>query len=332
MGLISQPVTASEDLGNLALANISYDLGTLFVTSTFNQIDMTGFTANINTGNLNAVGLVSAAGNISGANASVTGNVQAGNLRTAGLITATGNITGGNLMIAVDAYIGNATGIPTATLHLAPGAAAAAGAPLKFTAGTNLTTAEAGAMEYNGNALYFSTAAGNRGVIPTPYFYRTGANRTLSNVTTGQSWLGVGVALQANTTYQFQGEFYITTTDVTSHVEQIGFGGTATLANIFYSVVRANSVLGLPNATTSSATQYFIANTLANTTAAIAVAANSVYTLSGTVSTTAAGTFIPQWAANAATTGNTATVVSGAYFSISPVASGNGNISIGTWA
>ena len=67
MGLISQPVTASEDLGNVVvLADTSYDLGTLFTTTTLNQLDMTGFTSNVNTGNLNAVGLVSAAGNITG--------------------------------------------------------------------------------------------------------------------------------------------------------------------------------------------------------------------------------------------------------------------------
>ena len=67
MGLIANPVTTSEDLGNVTtVADTSYDLGTLFTTTTLNQLDMTGFTANVNTGNLNAVGLVSAAGNITG--------------------------------------------------------------------------------------------------------------------------------------------------------------------------------------------------------------------------------------------------------------------------
>jgi len=43
-----------------------------------------------------------------------------------------------------------------ATLNLVAGTAAANTAPLKFTSGTNLTTAEAGAMEYNGTSLFFS--------------------------------------------------------------------------------------------------------------------------------------------------------------------------------
>jgi hypothetical protein len=45
---------------------------------------------------------------------------------------------------------------PTAVLHLKTGTATASTAPLKFTSGTNLTTAEAGAMEFNGTNLFFS--------------------------------------------------------------------------------------------------------------------------------------------------------------------------------
>lgn len=46
----------------------------------------------------------------------------------------------------------------TAVLHLKGGTATANTAPLKFTSGTNLTTAEAGAMEYNGTNLFFTRA------------------------------------------------------------------------------------------------------------------------------------------------------------------------------
>ncbi|HVT84801.1 MAG TPA: hypothetical protein VHD35_06345 [Chitinophagaceae bacterium] len=43
---------------------------------------------------------------------------------------------------------------PTALLHLAAGTSTAGTAPLKFTAGTNLTTPEDGAIEYNGTHFY----------------------------------------------------------------------------------------------------------------------------------------------------------------------------------
>ncbi len=52
---------------------------------------------------------------------------------------------------------------PTAVLHLKAGTATASTAPLKFTSGTNLTTTEAGAVEYDGSHLYFTAAnAGTR--------------------------------------------------------------------------------------------------------------------------------------------------------------------------
>jgi len=50
----------------------------------------------------------------------------------------------------------------TAKLHIAAGTATAATAPLKFTSGTNMTTAEAGAMEYNGTNLFFTRAGTTR--------------------------------------------------------------------------------------------------------------------------------------------------------------------------
>lgn len=53
--------------------------------------------------------------------------------------------------------------VPTAILHIAAGTATASTAPLKLTAGTNLATTEAGAIEYDGTHLYFTVAnAGTR--------------------------------------------------------------------------------------------------------------------------------------------------------------------------
>lgn len=48
------------------------------------------------------------------------------------------------------------TGNPTARLHLPAGTASAETAPLKFVAGVNLTTPEAGAMEFDGTDLYIT--------------------------------------------------------------------------------------------------------------------------------------------------------------------------------
>lgn len=60
--------------------------------------------------------------------------------------------------------VGIGTTNPTAVLHLKAGTATASTAPFKFTSGTNLTTAEAGAVEYDGKTLYFSPLTTRRAV------------------------------------------------------------------------------------------------------------------------------------------------------------------------
>lgn len=51
---------------------------------------------------------------------------------------------------------------PTAKLHLPAGEAAASSAPLKFASGTKLTTAEAGAVEYDGTKFYATPSDATR--------------------------------------------------------------------------------------------------------------------------------------------------------------------------
>ena len=60
------------------------------------------------------------------------------------------------MMLKNTGNVGVGVSAPTGVLHLKAGTATANSAPLKFTSGTNLTTAEAGAMEYNGTNLLFT--------------------------------------------------------------------------------------------------------------------------------------------------------------------------------
>ena len=86
-------------------------------------------------------------------------NVQSattdGQLSIQNIIFGTGN-TGTGTTISTG-NIGIATVAPTARLHLPAGTASANTAPLKLTSGTNLTTPENGALEYDGTNLYFTT-------------------------------------------------------------------------------------------------------------------------------------------------------------------------------
>jgi hypothetical protein len=61
--------------------------------------------------------------------------------------------------------VGIGTTAPTARLNLPAGTATANTAPLKFTAGTNLTTAEAGALEWNGTNLFLTNSGNTRQTI-----------------------------------------------------------------------------------------------------------------------------------------------------------------------
>lgn len=108
---------------------------------------------------------------IAGTNATITtnyaqrwifdsSNYMGINISSGGLVSFTGVGSGpgfrfnNNIVVNARSFFGGIT-TPTAYVHLAAGAAAASSAPLKFTAGTNQTTAETGAMEYNGTNLFF---------------------------------------------------------------------------------------------------------------------------------------------------------------------------------
>ncbi len=72
---------------------------------------------------------------------------------------ATGHIT---VTFQDDGNVGIGTTTPTALLHLAAGTATASTAPLKLTSGISLTSAETGAMEYDGTNLFFTRSGTTR--------------------------------------------------------------------------------------------------------------------------------------------------------------------------
>jgi len=88
-------------------------------------------------------------------------------------LVSTNNGTKGKILFGTSAYdeVSNLLGIgitsPTAVLHLKAGTATASTAPLKFTTGISLTAAEAGAMEFTTDDLFFTitTGAARKGII-----------------------------------------------------------------------------------------------------------------------------------------------------------------------
>jgi hypothetical protein len=91
--------------------------------------------------------------------------------------------------------VGIGTTSPTAVLQLKAGTATALTAPLKVTAGTNLATAEAGAVENDGKAFYLSPAASTRYSVPLLNNWSTASQNIAS--TTRTYVTGSQIAMQA---------------------------------------------------------------------------------------------------------------------------------------
>jgi hypothetical protein len=90
--------------------------------------------------------------------------------------------------LIVEGKVGIGQSSPTSILHLKAGTATANTAPLKFTSGTNLTTPEDGAVEYNGTDYFVTTGSTRYTLIKalngsaTLYFPSTSPN-TYSDLT-----------------------------------------------------------------------------------------------------------------------------------------------------
>ena len=65
----------------------------------------------------------------------------------------------GNVVIPNKLQVGSTNTTTGAKIHIAAGTATALTAPIKLTAGTNMTTPEAGAVEFNGTNLFFTTGS-----------------------------------------------------------------------------------------------------------------------------------------------------------------------------
>ena len=212
-------------------------------------------------------------------------------------------------------------------------AGTASNAPLTLQSGTNLTTAAAGAMEYDGKAFYTTPQA--RGISPSMMFYRLNANLVGANVTTAQAVYGVGVTLQADTIYAFDGIYQLQkNSNTTSHTIGVSYGGTATLNNINISTIwtRGNVATASASMDTISAFHSF-ATSAANLvlTSSIATANQTLVSrVAGTVSVSSGGTFIPRYTLSA--TGGPYTTLAGSYFAIWPIGTAGATVSVGPWA
>ena len=257
-------------------------------------------------------------------------NIQEPNSATVNMVLNTSGAVavGQNLSVAGTTTL---TGSLASTLNLVAGTTTVA--PLDFATGTNLTTAIAGGMEYDGKVFYGTPQSTQRGVIPGMQFFQVNSSIAGANVATAQSVFGVSVTLSASTVYAFEAIYYLNkTAGATSHTIGFGFGGTATINSTFWNAIGFDTQTAIP--LRSTAIQMVVSNSLANITWAggnAAAAVSAFANVKGTVSINGGGTFTPQYTLSAAPGGAYSTMAN-SYFLIYPIGASGANVNVGTWA
>lgn len=204
-------------------------------------------------------------------------------------------------------------------------------APLIFQSGTNLTSATAGVMEYDGKVHSSTHAANERGVITSEQWCRLSSTYTLTNQTAAQqlfnSSANGAVTVAGSTSYHFECQFNVTSLSASSHNVGFAIGGTATLTSIKWFAL--SSVGSLGAAVTSS---NFIMTANAAETSVLAVATtnqNFCAAIRGIVCVNAGGTIIPQISQLTASAAGVVGINS--FFRLWPVGT-NTDVSFGNWS
>jgi hypothetical protein len=233
-----------------------------------------------------------------------------------------------------------ATSPTVSYLSLAAGTATAGQAPLKFTSGTNLGTAEAGTIEYDGTVLTLTpnTSLG-RAPISAPVF-TSGAGTSGITLTTNYALFPTAadtITLPTGT-YRVEMAFLLTVTGSTvgSVLNMSLRGGgtaTATLSWNGFGTAGTGTTDTSTTATRYAATQQTSATT-AITVAPTSAATPRTYFVTGTgiLRVTVAGTIIPAYQFAATQTGGTVTFGTDNYLLVTPLSSNGAVVSTGAWA
>jgi len=138
------------------------------------------------------------------------------------------NITATSFRVSSKIYSGGIATTPTALLHLGAGTATASTAPLKFTSGTNLTTAEAGVIEYNNSFYQTKNSALRYGLGGTIFDAFADAGNSTTTETDLHTYTTPANTLEANgakISSNYAGTFVSSAT--ATRQMKVYFGGTA---------------------------------------------------------------------------------------------------------
>lgn len=211
-------------------------------------------------------------------------------------------------------------------------AGTASDAPLKLQSGTNLTTAAAGAVEYDGKVIYSTPS--RRGVSPSIMLYRLNGDVAGSNTFNLQSLFGATLSLPASTVFAFESSFTLRkSSGAISHTVDISFAVSSALNNIAYQGFTSSHTSPFTSGLSTATSSFW---TTSNGALTITASNNStgllhLVTLQGTLSTNQATTFAPSYTCSSAPGGAYSTKV-GSFFAIWPIGASGANTSVGPWA
>lgn len=227
---------------------------------------------------------------------------------------------------------GTITSAGVASTAFSASAGTASVAPINLTAGTNLTTAAAGAIEFDGTSFYATSVASSRQVVNTEQVQVLSTTRTLANNTSAQAIFNAtangAITLAGSTTYEFELSFAVSGLSTSTHTISLGFGGTATLTSIQYTMVGGSATAA---ATVVAAGSMVVQVATATALTAAAQTTNNFqwHSIRGVVRVNAGGTFIPQITQN--TNSAAAVIQANSFFRCWPIGSGTVT-NVGNWS
>lgn len=209
-------------------------------------------------------------------------------------------------------------------------------APITLAAGTNLTTASAGKVEFDGDCLYFTPSGAERGIVPAEQAYiYTSTTLAGADSTSAQNVFGVGCDLSVATTYEFEGLYRMSkSAGSTSHTIGVGFNTSGGLGfstfiytvEVFNNTTSFASIGAISGVTLVSTANGTVTGAIANANSFVTIRVRGFATTQATP-----GKLIPQYTLSAAP-GGAYTVQAGSYFKIWPVGGIAATINTGTFA
>ena len=196
-----------------------------------------------------------------------------------------------------------------------------ADAPIKFQSGTNLTTAEAGAMEFDGSVFYATAIAAARQVnVATQFAIVPTGGFALSTAAGVQSCFPAATdvwTLAGSTTYRFEGMYYITksTNSVTTALA-FALGGGASVTSIGYQVLSHAAAVNV----TATANNSTWVTRETSTVVTIATTAATLIQFRGLIRMNAGGTVTPQINFSGTAAGSP-TMAANSYIMFTPIGS-----------